>query len=429
MKLTIEKMIYGGDGLARSPEGKAAFVPLVLTGEEVEADVVEEKKGYVRALPREVLKASDKRIAAGCAYFGSCGGCHYQHTDYQTQIEFKLAILRETFRRTAKFEWTGEITAHCGPPWGYRNRTRLKVRSSPSFALGYHRLASHALLPVESCPISSPGINRVIGHLWELGRAGRVPADIREIEIFASHDDAELLLEVYGAEGNTDFKDLLGALQMVVPEVQGMTVFARETGPNPAIARILGTNFLTYKAGDVAFRVSAGSFFQVNRYLVAELAQSVSVGVSGKLALDLYAGAGLFACHLARNFERVLAVEPASPSAQDLKVNAAENITPVEATTEEFLLHNRKPGTLRPEFVVVDPPRAGLGEKTAGLLANLRSPQIVYISCDPTTLARDLATLLKGGYRMREVHLFDLFPQTFHIESVVRLEWQPGHGA
>ncbi|HWZ43122.1 MAG TPA: 23S rRNA (uracil(1939)-C(5))-methyltransferase RlmD [Candidatus Saccharimonadales bacterium] len=421
MKLTIEKMIYGGDGLARSPEGKAAFVPLVLPGEEVEANVLEAKKGYIRALPLEVLKASEQRIAPACRYFSRCGGCHYQHTDYQTQLGFKLAILRETFKRTAKFEWADEITTHCAEPWGYRNRARLKVRNTPDFALGYHRLASHELLPVESCPISSPAINRVMGHLWDMGRAGHIPPGIREIEVFAGHDDADLLLEVYGVEHGPDLKEFFSALQATMPEVKGVAVFAPEAGPTPGPPKILGQSFLAYRAGPESFRVSAGSFFQVNRFLVEELARGVAAGVSGKLALDLYAGVGLFARHLAQNFEQVLAVESALPSAQDLKANALKNITPVQATTEEFLERNRKPGKLRPDFVVVDPPRAGLGEKTAGMLATLQAPQIVYVSCDPTTLARDLVTFLKSGYRVQEVRLFDLFPQTFHIESVVRL--------
>jgi len=409
MNLIVEKMIYGGDGLARNPGGKTVFMPLVLPGEEVEATITEEKPGYARAIAQHLLKASEKRVAPACPYFAQCGGCHYQHTDYPNQLEFKKSILRETLLRSAKLDWKPEIVTHSAGPWAYRNRTRFRVRHAPEFAIGFHRMASHELMPVETCPISSPTINRVLAHLWELGRARRIPEDIGEIEIFANHDGSRLLLEVHGA-GSPDFA---AALRAGLPEIGGVAFLN-----DGKLTGVLGDGSLDYQTGSSSFRVSAGSFFQTNRFLVPELAETVVADRPGNTALDLYAGVGLFTLYLAGRYKRVLAVESSPSSAADLKFNAPKNVTAIRTTTEEYLAKSQD---LRPDIVVADPPRAGLGEKTVKLLAAMTVPRITYLSCDPTTLARDLSGLIKSRYRVEEVHLFDLFPQTFHIESMVRL--------
>ncbi|MBZ5523094.1 MAG: 23S rRNA (uracil(1939)-C(5))-methyltransferase RlmD [Acidobacteriia bacterium] len=428
MNLTIEKMIYGGDGLARNPGGKTVFLPMVLPGEEVSVAIVEEKTSYLRAKVQELLKVSGRRIEPACPYFAQCGGCHYQHADYASQLEFKESILRETFQRTAKLDWKSEIVVHSAEPWDYRNRTRFKVRHAPEFALGYHRMASHDLLPVERCSISSPAINRALAHLWQMGKEQRIPQGIREIEIFASHDDSSLLLEIYVDDRASSLQELAAEMQSGMPEIRGVAFFLSPAGQGSAESKGLesknfesknfGENSLSYQVGELSFRVSAGSFFQTNRFLAHDLAQTVAGGESGGTALDLYAGVGLFARKLAQRFSRVVAVESSPASAADLKANLPENAKAVRSTTEEFLAKSQN---LHPDLVVVDPPRAGLGEKTTKLLAAMAAPRINYLSCDPTTLARDLNALLKSGYRVKEVHLIDLFPQTFHIESMVRL--------
>ena len=170
--------------------------------------------------------------------------------------------------------------------------------------------------------------------------------------------------------------------------------------------------------GDKTFRVSVGAFFQVNRFLVRDLAQTVASDYFGKIALDLYAGVGLFAAHLAKRFEQVFAVESSPASAGDLKANAIKNVVPISSTAEKFLPRCLN---MNPEVVVVDPPRSGLGAKATQLLAALRVKRIVYVACDPATLARDVKTFLEFGYKVEEVFLVDLFPQTFHLESIVRL--------
>jgi len=426
MQLKVEKMIYGGEGLARLPAdergpGKAVFLPFVLPGESVSAEIQEEKPGFVRAVVTEILSPSPARVAPQCPYFSRCGGCHYQHATYEHQLEIKEAILRETLRRTARLEWTGAVHVHPSPPWEYRNRARWRLRAAPEFALGYYQMGSHDLLPVERCPISSPALNRALAALWELGRAEKIAASVREVEIAADHEDERLLVEIFAqredvARGEaSEVYTLVELLWNTLP-CAAVCVFDRPAAP--AWGWSENQDFF-YAAANAKLRVSPGSFFQANRFLLDQLVAIVTGNRSGKLALDLYAGVGLFSVALAPAFENIMAVESSPPSWSDLEHNAPANLLPVRATTAEFLEKRGK--KLRPDLVIVDPPREGLGKTVTRALAVLSAPQLVYVSCDPATLSRDLRGLLESGYRVEEVHLVDLFPQTFHIESVFQL--------
>ncbi len=438
MEITIEKLIYGGDGLARLPAdehgpGKAVFVPFVLAGEKVETSLVEEKKGFARARLDRVLAPSASRIDPGCRYFTRCGGCHYQQTGYEHQLEIKVAILKENLRRMAKLE-LDDIQVHASPPWNYRNRTRVKVRTLPEFAVGYFKFNSHELLPVEECPISSPLINRAIAKLWEIGRADGV----EEIEFFANAEDTQLLVEIYGEPGARRFGE---ELKNALAEIVGVATFSgasrakagspvsasgtakavpSQTNSRQAVADACPpSQAITYNTRLASYRVSAGAFFQVNRYLTDELVTLVTEGRSGRTALDLYAGVGLFSSVLSREFERVIAVESSPISHGDLLYNSAANVKAVRSMSEQYL--KNVSGKLQPDLVVVDPPRSGLGDSVIHSLVNLGAPRMTYVSCDPATLSRDLVGLLKAGYRLEQAHLVDLFPQTYHLESVLHL--------
>ena len=444
MLLTIEKLIYGGDGLSHlladdHGRGKAVFVPFVLAGENIEATVTEQKPGFARARADSIVEASRHRIQPGCPYFARCGGCHYQHASYDHQLESKKEILRETLRRMAKLELPFDIEVHPSPPWNYRNRSRLQVRVSPTFTAGYFKMASHELLGVEECPISSPLINRGIASLWQSGRAGKVPDGVREIEFFANAADTELLVEVNCARTarRAAVRSWAEDWRSSLSEFAGVVAF-RE--PNPGdrksgaqeILVTAGAAFLMYETQRAAYRVSAGSFFQTNRYLIDELVKIVTAGQSGELALDLYAGAGLFSTALAGDFHHVFSVEMSQTSSADLAYNQPPNGEVVQATAEQYLARAENPQKAgkdavvsnevhKPDLVIVDPPRSGLGERVAQRLAKLGTPRICYVSCDPATLARDLVPLLAADYRVEKVHLVDLFPQTYHMESVVHL--------
>lgn len=457
MLLTIEKLIYGGDGLAHLPadspadsptgssgddprgRGKTVFVPFVLADEKIEASLTEQKSGFARARADSIIAYSPHRLTPPCPHFTRCGGCHYQHTDYEHQIEIKKEILRESLRRLAKLELPFDIEVHPSPPWNYRNRSRLQVRTKPTFAAGYFKMASHDLLAVEDCPISSPLINRGIASLWRKGRAGEVPDGIREVEFFANADDTQLLIDVSGAREarRAAIREWAEDFRAALPEIAGVVAF-RE--PNPGdrkasaqeILVTVGAAHLTYQTQRACYRVSAGSFFQTNRHVTDELVKIVTAGQSGKLALDLYAGAGLFSTALASDFHHIVSVESSQTSTADLSYNQSSNGEAVQATTEQYLARAENSGRVgkgsvlphilsKPDLAVVDPPRSGLGERVARMLATLGAPRVVYVSCDPATLARDLVPLLAAGYRVEQVHMVDLFPQTYHLESVVHL--------
>ncbi|HZR28631.1 MAG TPA: hypothetical protein VFA71_07610, partial [Terriglobales bacterium] len=345
------------------------------------------------------------------------------------QLAIKRQILGETLERTAKIKWQGEIHLHSSPPWGYRNRTRMKVTTEP-FALGYYRHNSHDLLPVESCPISSPLINRAIAAIWEMGRSGGFTGyPLSEVEFFSDHADAKLLLELYAEKPmpEQDWQKLTESLRARMPNITSLSVLSRakHTRPEMQCESTVKVDYsfqsgaFLYLAGAARYQVSPGSFFQTNRFLVERLVEIVCAEAKGKLALDLFAGVGLFSAPLAKAFDRVEAVEVAPSSFNDLRKNVPRNVRAHCMTTAEYLKTAPLPANL--DFMVVDPPRAGLGAEVSRKLAALAPARVTYVSCDPATLARDLAVFQQSGYAIEQIHLLDLFPQTFHIETVVHL--------
>ena len=457
MLLTIEKLVYGGDGLARLPgldgRSRAVFVPFVLPGERVDAEIVEEKPGFARASVTRLVEPSPERTAAPCPYFGKCGGCHYQHIPYERQLEFKVQVLLETLERIAKIKLDSEIQVHASPPWNYRNRTRLQVSTEPEFTLGYYRLGSNEVIPIRECPISSPLINRVIAKLAEL-RGCECPQEVEEIELFTDSGDGKLLAWCF-CRRSSDGRTLTGWAKRVrtqLPEIMGITCFVsrrgEESAADPVRLAESGAQHLDYQVLGASYRVSAGAFFQVNRHLIGDLVSTVTGDLSGELSLDLYAGVGLFTKALAPRFHHIFAVEASPTSYTDLRHNAPANVKAVCERVENYLSQEptlqgaegrltlqrgttsrtgKRPngGTGRarktPDAIVLDPPRSGVGKRMMGSLVKLGAPRMRYVSCDPATLARDLAPALAAGYRIEQVHLFDLFPETFHIESVMML--------
>jgi len=414
----IEKPVYGGAFLARV-EGKALFVPLALPGEQVQVRVTENKSGYSTAELVSVATASAERIRPACQYFGTCGGCNYQHAGYEAQLGFKESILRETLERggIAVPERIGMLS---GNPWAYRNRVRLAFDGEGR--PGYRSRKSHSLIPIADCPIAAPSLikaARAVGESLE-----RVPANLRpaEVLLFCSPDETELLATFFAAEAaGVRLEPLAKALSERVPALKSAELAADGRPGHPArtLAR-WGAGSITYGAAGFEYRVDQGAFFQVNRWLVDGLVDYVTAGQSGGLAWDLFAGVGLFARRLAAGFKRVVAVESAPPATDALAANLeGTGGTAVRAATLDFL-RGVDAGD-RPDLVVVDPPRTGLGAEITALLGKLAAPAMVYVSCDPATLARDLRVLMGSGYAIESVTLADLFPQTFHLETVVHL--------
>jgi len=393
IETTMEKLVYGGAGLARI-EGRAALVPFVLPGERVRITPAAQRRGVLEARLDNVVEPAGTRTDPSCPYFYRCGGCHYQHAVYEAQVAAKRAILAETLRRIGKLEPPGEIDAITGEPWGYRNRTQFHVAGR---RLGYFGFGTHELVPVDICPISSPRINEVLTSLNGMIRDRRWPAFVRSVEVFTNETDVQVNVR------ETDR-----------PIARRFFEWCAEAIPGFA------PNEVDYRAGAGTYRVGRNAFFQVNRFLAGDLVGRALDGAAGATALDLYAGVGLFSLPLARRFERVTAVESGAAE-RDLEFNARRAGLRVEAhraSVESFLEGVNE----TPDFVLADPPRAGLGKVAVRSLLRLAPPRISIVSCDPATLARDLAALAAGGYRIVRLTLVDLFPQTYHIETVTALE-------
>lgn len=389
----IEKLVYGGAGLARH-EGRVYLLPKVVPGDLVEASAKKSKSNFIDARVDQIVEASPDRIEPPCRHFEKCGGCQYQQLSYAQQLHWKREILRELFDR-AKLKLDCEIQTIGGEPLGYRNRTQFHFHDGK---VGFLEVASHKLVPVDRCPVSSPKINEVLGVLNLIAKDHRFPKFLKSLEVFTNETDVQLNVVDTNAPIAKHFFDWM---EHEVPGVK--------------------SGAITYPGAGYDWKVSYRSFFQVNRFLVDALADLTVRNLSGSHVLDLYAGVGLFSLPLAKTFERVTAVESGKVAMFDLQANSktyqVENIRIAQANVDAFLTDL----TEKPDVIIADPPRSGLGKVAAEQLARIQSPELRLVSCDPSTLVRDLAVLMAAGYRVEEMVLIDLFPQTFHLETVTKL--------
>ena len=433
-ELTATKLIYGGEALGHHA-GRTVLVPRVLPGECVQVEEVRTAKGVVHARPLRILQAAPQRTDPPCPYFGRCGGCHYQHLSPQLQSTSKREILRETLRRLGRIDWKGEIPVRAGPPWNYRNQAKFKIARQPGgqVELGFFEPQSHRVFPVDTCLILSPRLNTVLGELRQPEWA-RGLADFRQIELFAEERDEEVMITLRGEAAGEEGEQTGHGLLKSIPGVVCVALELGEAGARRSHDsgrdarttsnryRVLGKPALHYSVAGFSYRVSPGSFFQASRFLTLELVTSVTGEERGELALDLFAGVGLFSLPLAQRFKRVVAAEANPTSASDLKANAEANGLPnLRAAGEMTYDFLRRFAQAEPDLVVIDPPRAGVDAGTLKLLAALRPRKIHYLSCSPPTLARDLNFLVRHAYQLDSIELFDLFPQTNHIEALAKV--------
>jgi 23S rRNA (uracil1939-C5)-methyltransferase len=380
-EVTIESLAATGEGVARERDGRVLFVPFAAPGDRVRVRVVEERRRFARARLEEVIRAGAARTEPVCPVFGRCGGCAWQHVSYPAQLAAKAGILRDALVRLGGLEVPGEIEFVPSPrPYGYRARARLVVSGG---AIGYRHRRSHVPCPVRSCPLLVPPLERLLG---------------------------ELAARPLAPDGDWELAAGAGEVARAVP-----------LPPPPAV-----TERLPVRVGEELLGVSPGVFVQANALLRETLARDVlELAGSGDTAFDLFAGAGFFTLPLARRWRRVLAVESDARAAGDLRHNLASagitNVS-VDAAPVERALRRAAVRRLEPDLVLLDPPRAGLARGAASALAALPASRVIYVSCDPATLARDLAGLVRGGLRLARVRGFDLFPQTPHVEAVAVLE-------
>ena len=375
--------------MARLPDGLALFVPFAAPGDLVRIRMVERKKRFGRGEIVELIEPGPDRVDAPCSVFGRCGGCRWQHLAYPAQLEAKRKILREALTRIGGWMPPEEIPFTPSPSgYGYRTRARVLLGRA---GVGYRREASHALCPVERCPILVPELDAELAR-WAGGEGsqGRVDAP-EEWEMVA--DDGGSVRR-HGLEGSA------AAL------------------PAPSEFSVAGDRMT----------ISPGTFVQANRLLHAALHRAVLAAAGrGARALELHAGAGFFSLVLARQFEALEVVESSSGAVADLRVNLARaglsHVQVSEGHVDRMLESRARDGV---DLVLLDPPRAGLSESASAALIEIAAPRVVYLSCDPATLARDTARLGAGGYALESVEGFDLFPQTAHLEALVVLTRQGG---
>jgi 23S rRNA (uracil1939-C5)-methyltransferase len=398
LHVEIEKLVYGGQGLGRV-NGRAVLVPFVLPGERIEVEAVRETPSLIHARPLDLSRRSEHRVTSGCPVYGECGGCQYQHIAYAQQLEFKRDILRETLKRVGKIAWDGPIETIAGEPWGYRNRTQLRVaRRDRKVVVGFLEAGSRRIVHASQCPINSPALNRAHQALLEMAHQRRFPQFLHEVEFFTNEADIQL--------------------NVLDSELRLSKSFFEWCGEK--IAGFSAGEHIDYPSGGDVFRVDSRSFFQVNRFLTAQLAEAAVAQAEGNSALDLYAGVGLMTLPLARKFSQVVAVDSSLRAVRGLQFNAERakvDVKVVNLNVEEYL-PSCEEGV---DFVVADPPRAGLGPKITAELLRLKARHLALVSCDPATLARDLSALTAGGYEIVKITFVDMFPQTFHIECVVDL--------
>jgi 23S rRNA (uracil1939-C5)-methyltransferase len=384
LEVRIEKLVYGGDGLGRV-DGRADFVAGGAPGDLVRARVVESKKGFARAEIVEVVEPGpSRRVAPGPGY-GRCGGWQIPHVDYAAQTEAKRTFVRDSLERIGRLTLPGEVHMHADPEheFGYRVRATAHLAATREGVLfGFFGARSHRVVDVESCPLLVPDLD----DAWRRARAERDRLHrVRSLDLAAGDD---------------------------------------RVATDPPVAAVGGSELETEVNG-ARYRFSPSVFFQANRHMLGALVGGATAGEErGRLALDLFAGVGLFAIPLARRFERVVAVEADAHAAAFARANARANdadaVDVVIEHVEHYLAREPvAPGSV--DCVLLDPPRAGLGVEAALALARLAPRRVVYVSCDPSTLARDLRALVDAGYALESVEAYDLFPQTFHVETVARL--------
>jgi 23S rRNA (uracil1939-C5)-methyltransferase len=400
--ILLEKLTYGGEAMGRLPDGRAVFVPFGLPGEQVRVELTEDKKNFARGKLLELLTASPERIEPKCKHFGKCGGCHYQNLPYEKQLLAKMEILRDQMQRIGKIENPLVLQIIASPlEWNYRNHVQFHLTAEGK--VGFINAKGNSTLPIEECYLPETGINAFWPELqFESNK------DVERVSLRAGQDE-ELMVVLESEDPETPELEIEADVSVVHLFDEHAVVIA---GQDNLIFNILGKEF----------RVSAASFFQVNTKMAEKMVEHVIASLpvtSSTTLLDVYCGVGLFSKFFAAKCQTVIGIETSESACEDFAFNLDEfdNVEIYEGAAEEVLpgLAGRLDSST---FAIVDPPRAGIEKHALDAIISIKPQIIAYVSCDPSTLARDAARLINGGYRLVEVTPFDLFPQTYHIESI-----------
>ena len=385
IEITTERLAYGGDAIARH-EGLAIFVPFAAPNERLRVRVTQRKKNFARAVIDSILEPSNSRREPHCQYFGSCGGCQLQHLTYPAQLEAKVGFVRDALERIGGLKWHREIPIRHSEEFKYRGRAQIKV-DHLNGRVGFNRASTVEVCDIKTCPILVPELDEALKTLR-----------VKVGDSLKNRHQSSLRSQIEIAAGDSGVS--------IEPAL-------REFAHSPLQRTVRGA----------IYRFGATTFFQANPGLLEDLIEA-AVGVeSGDLAIDLYAGVGLFSIQLARRFNHVIGVEADKSSAEFGRENVAANgLTNVEfhqSAVDSWLKRAIK-ARMRADLVLLDPPRGGASEALPAVI-ELEPSRIIYVSCDPTTLARDLRVLTGSGYDIAGVTAVDLFPQTYHVETIASL--------
>lgn len=400
VEVELLRHTFGGSSMGRLADGRAVFVPYTLPGERVLVELIEEKRGFARARLVEVLQAAPERIQPRCRHFGVCGGCHYQHLAYPLQLQVKGEVLREQLVRIAGITQPPVEEVRPSPlEWHYRNTVQFHLNEQGR--LGYEESGSNRVVAIQECFLPQPPLDEIWQQLdFESGLG------IERVGLRVGSDE-EVLLTLESE-----------MLKLPAFEVD-FPLSAVHLSPAGSIV-LAGEDWLPMEVNGRIFRVSAGSFFQVNTAQAGAMVQFLQEVLPldrQTTLLDVYCGVGLFSAFLADKASRCIGIEQSPMACEDYAFNLdqTQNVELYVGAAEEILPNLRVSGNI---IAVVDPPRAGLHRHALDALVTLRPEWIAYVSCDPATLARDLKRFVAAGYLLERVTPFDLFPQTYHIESI-----------
>jgi 23S rRNA (uracil1939-C5)-methyltransferase len=427
--ITVERIVPGGCGLAFY-EGRAVFVPLAVPGDRVLVREFKDRKSYLEVVDREVVQPSSERTSPPCPYFGSCGGCDFQQMAYDHQVTAKREILRDALRHIGKLEVpASQVRTHSSLALGYRNRLQLKLVHSPhGLSWGFYKAASHEVCGIDRCLIASPQLWQQLETLRRAIEA--VPAICRqmdEADVFLG-DDGDCLVDLTLLDAQPNLEALASEFYSggELGEYSRLHVaLSISSDPSRQSVPVSGDRFVWKTVGEFKYRVSHGSFFQVNDSMLPMLREVATKGYAGRRALELFCGVGFFTLPLAQKFEIVHAVEVNHTALSDLKCNLEVNDVPNVLMSEidaRSYFGNRNSLLREADLLLIDPPRAGLPREIIQVIAGLGVKEVVYVSCDPATLARDLRILRAHAYGIVSLELLDLFPQTHHLETVAHLK-------
>jgi 23S rRNA (uracil1939-C5)-methyltransferase len=431
LRVTIERLVFQGSGLGRLSDGRIVFVPYTAPGDDAEVEVTEARDDYVRARLVRLLSPAPTRATPACRYFGTCGGCHWQHLAYASQLEWKRDILCELLARVGKLTDV-PVSAPIAPagPWEYRARAQLKVFAGSRLHIGFHQRETHRVVDIDRCPLLDARLNRVLGILRDM-RDPALPKlfpRLREIWVAVGAGTGEAVVSLFArAQDRAAIRLLFHRIQAELPTLQGIVLLDGDPRQHPRFVDRHGHGAIMEQVGPHRFRMDATAFFQVSGLAAETLTRLVMEGAAltgSERVLDLYGGVGTFTVPLARRAKEVVGVEAnaaaAADAAHNLRINECAGARIVQAQAEQALPALAQDGPW--DLVVLDPPRQGASRRVLDAITEMAVPRIVYVSCDPSTLARDLRALVPAGYRCTALAPVDLFPQTFHLEAVAVLE-------